>query len=456
MWYGFLGQNGRTSLQAPKYDIILPRLGFSWQLRQNTVLRGGIGFYASTWSEDTYGGGMGNAFGSSGNYGDTTNGICPVVQIDSDGSAPDTADPGCGAGSNNPSSINSKYLTAPTTPSAQNGSSPTYNQYHTPVPKNYQWNLALEREFLNDWVASVAYVGNHGTGLQFPVDINQVPQSALGPNDLAAKPYPLFNQITGSTNNAISNYHALQAVLTKRYSYGLQFSTNYTWSHFLDDQDSSGWGSREGWNNYQNAFVPSDNYSNSNFDIRQMFKGEVLYALPFGHGMAFMNRNLIADEVLGGWRTAFTFIAQGGNPMSITTGGNNSSNNQSGSYTQFANLVGNYKSNDSVTGHAYHSLAEWYNLSALAVPAPYTYGNFRRNTVYGPGLTNINFSLGKSFDLWTERGVKFEIRGMATNIFNHPSWGQPGNNAIGSGQSAQITGVTVGGRVWEMYGRLSF
>lgn len=463
IWYGFLGQNGRTSLQKPKYNIVLPRVGFSWQIRPNTVIRGGIGMYASTWSEDTYGGGMGNAFGSSGNYGDTTNGICPVVQIDADGSTPDTTDPNCGTTGYNPKSINSEYLTAPTTPWAQNGSSPTYNEYNTPVPKNYQWSLTVEREFLKDWVGSVSYVGNHGTGLNFPVDINQVPESALGPNDIASKPYPIYNQITGSTNNAISNYHGLQAVLTKRFSYGLQFSTNYTWSHFLDDQDSSGWGSREGWDNYQNAYVPKQNYSNSNFDIRHMLKGEVVYQLPFGKGMMFMNNNLIADEVLGGWQTAVTFIAQTGNPLSITTGGNNSSNNQSGSYTQFANLIGNINADDTTTpttggyqGLPHHSLGEWYNLSALAVPQNYTYGDFRRNTVYGPDLVNFNFSIGKSFDVWPDRDVKFQIRGMATNIFNHPSFGQPGNNAIGSGESAQITGVTVGGRTWELYGRFSF
>lgn len=463
IWYGFLGQNGRTSLQAPKYDIVLPRFGFSWQLMKSTVLRGGIGFYASTWSEDTYGGGMGNAFGSSGNYGDTTNGICPVVQIGANGSTPDTEDPGCGVVGYNPSSINSKFLTAPSTPWAQNGQGVTYNEYHTPVPKNYQWTLGVERQFLGDWTGSVSYVGNHGTGLNFPVDINQVPVSALGPNDLSSEPYPIYQGINGSTNNAVSNYHGLQAVLTKRLSYGLQFGANYTWSHFLDDQDSSGWGSREGWDNYQNAYVPSQNYSNSNFDIRQMFKGDVVYQLPFGKGMMFMNNNLIADEVLGGWQAAFTFIAQGGNPLSITTGGNNSSNNQSGSYTQYANLVGNISANDPATeqtvgrqGYPHHSLNEWYNLSALAVPAPYTYGDFVRNSVYGPDLVNFNFSMGKSFDLWPERGVKFEIRGMATNIFNHPSFGQPGNNAIGNGESATITGVTVGGRTWEMYGRLSF
>ena len=399
---------------------------------------------------------MGGAFGSSGNYGDTTNGICPVVQIGADGSTPDTADPNCGIAGYNPSSINSKYLTAPNTPWARNGQTVTFNQYNTPVPKNYQWTLAVEREFLKDWGAQVAYVGNHGTGLNFPVDINQVPKSALGPNAASNKPYPIYNQVNGSTNNAISNYHALKAELTKRMSYGLQLSTNYTWSHFLDDLDSSGWGSRGGWQNYQNAYVPSENYSQSNFDIRHMFKGEAIYQLPFGKGKQFMNDNLAADEVLGGWEMAATFVAQSGNPMGITTGNHNSSNNQSGDYTQFANLVGNYKTSDPVTGNAYHSLKEWYNLQAFAVPPAYTYGNFRRNIVAGPHLTNINFSFGKSFNLWPERDVKFQVRASATNIVNHPSFGQPGNNVIGQGQSASINGVTIGGRTWELYGRLSF
>ena len=38
----------------------------------------------------------------------------------------------------------------------------------------------------------------------------------------------------------------------------------------------------------------------------------------------------------------------------------------------------------------------------------------------------------------------------------HASFGQPGNNAIGQGQSAQITDTTIGGRTMQLYGRISF
>jgi hypothetical protein len=454
IWYGFSHANGRTTLQAPKYDIVLPRVGFSWELMRQTVLRGGFGVYAASWSEDTYGAGMGNAFGSSGSYSDNTNGLCPVVQLDGTGAAPDTADPGCGTASFNPSSIDSKYLTAPSTPDARNNQTVSYNEYHSPVPTNYEWSLGVQRQFGLNYVTKLTYVGNHGSNLNLGtgLDINQVPENKLGPNDVSSEPYPLFQQIQGSTNNGVSNYNALQAEMTKRFSQGFELSANYTWSHFLDDQDSSGWGSRGGWQNYQNAFNPADNYSNSNFDIRNMFKAYGIYDLPFGTGRPFLNHNEFLNEVIGGWQLASTLVLQGGNPLSITTGNNNSSNNQSGSYTQFANRVGNYK----LSGSTKSRLNEWYNLNAFAVPAPYTYGDFRRNIVYGPGLSAVNAQLGKTFSLWPEHGVQMHIEAEAFNVLNHPSFGQPGNNAIGPGQSAQITGVTVGGRDMMLYGKITF
>jgi hypothetical protein len=210
--------------------------------------------------------------------------------------------------------------------------------------------------------------------------------------------------------------------------------------------------------------VPSQDYSNSNFDIRHAIKGYVVYQLPFGRGKQFMNTNTLADEVLGGWEVSAVSIEETGNPVSLTTAGYNSSNNQSGSYTQFANLVGNYKTTDTgpdaSPGNHYHSLKEWYNLDAFALPPAYTYGDFVRNTLRGPDLTNTQLGLSKSFDVWPDRGVQFQIRGSANNILNHPSFGQPGTTLGGPPSAevggAQINTVTIGGRTWEMYGRLSF
>lgn len=458
IWYGFSKANGRNQLIAPNYNIWLPRVGASWQPLPNTVIRGGFGVYASTLSLDTYGAGMGAAFGSSGNVSDLTSGICPVAQIDSDGSAPDTTDPGCGVIANgknyNTLSPNAAYVNSPTTPDALNGQGVNYNQYHTPLPENLQWNLDVQRQLGHDYSIDVAYVGNHGYHLSFPVDLDQVPENLLGPNDINNKPYPLYQSVTGSTNNAVSNYNALQAQMTKRLRNGFQFNVNYTWSHFLDDLDSAGFGSREGYQNYQNAFNPHDNYSNGNFDIRNMLKGQVIYQLPFGKGKLFLNNSLLLDELLGGWQVSSVWVIEGGNPIGITTGGNNTSNNQSGSYTQEANRVPGQSLH--LPGSTKQRLNEYYNLNALTLPAPYTYGNFLRNTVYGPGVVNVAASLGKTFDVWPSRGVKMLFRADAGNVLNHPSFGQPGNNAIGPGQTANITSTTVGGRQIQLYGRVSF
>jgi hypothetical protein len=68
----------------------------------------------------------------------------------------------------------------------------------------------------------------------------------------------------------------------------------------------------------------------------------------------------------------------------------------------------------------------------------------------------VNFAAGKSFDVFPERGIKFQFQAEANNILNHPSFGQPGPNTIGSATPEQITGTTVGGRVWQMVGHITF
>jgi hypothetical protein len=335
------------------------------------------------------------------------------------------------------------------------------NEYHTPVPYNFQYDLTLEEQFLKDWTGSLGYVGNKGINMIFPVDINQVPESELSANDTAFMPYQLYQGIAGNTNNASSNYNALEAVLTKRMGYGLNLSVNYGWSHFLDESDGSGWANRDGNLAVQNSYVPKQNYGASNFDVRQAFRGYAVYQLPFGRGKMFLNDNVVANEVLGGWEASSTFIAESGNPVLIVVDSQASNNNanseprgivggltDSGNQVLYPNLTGNYKDQ--------RGIAHWYDINAFSVPAPYTFGTFGRNELRGPDMTNIDFALGKSFDLWPERGVKFQIRASANNVLNHPSFGQPGRNVGYSADSSAITSTTINGRAMEFYGRLSF
>ncbi len=300
IWFGTTHANGRTHLQKPVYNTFLPRVGFAYQLNSKTTINGGFGLFAYNWSNDQYGGGMGQAFGSKGSVNDNTNGLTPVVILS-------------GSGSNLP------YIANSNAPGAYNGQSFNFNAYHEPVGGSYQWNLHVQRQIGNDVVASLGYVATHGHNLPFPVDINQVPQALLSANDQGSRPYPQFGSLntsgTPANENAISNYNSLQAVIEKRMSQGLSLQFSYVWSHFLDDVDSAGWGSHSGATQIQNSFVPSANYGNSNFDIRNAFRGYAVYQLPFGKGRQFVNSSAPLDAVIGGWQLAGTLILQDGQPF---------------------------------------------------------------------------------------------------------------------------------------------
>jgi hypothetical protein len=438
-WYATTKANGRDRIQNGVYNTFLPRVGFSYLMDPNTTVRGGFGIFAYNWSNDTYNGNvMGGSFPLQGSVSDTTNGITPVVILS-------------GTGSNLP------YGTS-TDPAYYNGQSVSYVAYHQPVGGAYQWNLAVQRQLSNDMVASLAYVASHGHDLPFPVDINQVPESKLAPNDQQSRPYPQYLSInTAGTvpgENAISNYNSLQAVIEKRFSHGLNFNFNYVWSHFLDDIDSSGWGSHAGNQTFQNAYDPAANYGNSNFDIRNAFKGSALYQLPFGKGRMFLNHNWLLDEVIGGWQASGTLLLLSGQPFTAQmASGTNSYSLAGNNFQWYPNVVGNPK-----LSHAGPN--QWFNEAAFAVPTSGTFGDERRNQLHGPGFNLVNLSIGKTFDIW--ESVKFQLRCDANNAFNHPNFGVPANglniNPDGSTTTgtSQITSLANNTRNVQLSGRLTF
>ena len=224
--------------------------------------------------------------------------------------------------------------------------------------------------------------------------------------------------------------------MTKRLSQGLQFDLNYTWSRMLDDQDSSGWGSRDGGQPYQNAHDPRANYASSNFDIPHMFKGDLTYQLPFGKGRTFMNRGGVLDAVLGGWQASTLFVLETGRPYTVTVGTQDGSASLSGNgYKWYPNLVGD-------PSVANPSVAQWFNPAAFAIPAKGTFGNSGRNTLRGPGIEDVDFSIGKNFRIPLPReNGNLQIRFDALNVLNHPNYDIP-NAGIGVANAGTITAIT--------------
>jgi len=232
----------------------------------------------------------------------------------------------------------------------------------------------------------------------------------------------------------------------------------------LDDQDSSGWGSHAGPQNYQyaptlqNPGYTSKNYGNSNFDVRNAFKTYAVYDLPFGKGRQFLNTNRFADEVLGGFQVSATVVVSAGNPFQVFANGNNT---YQGTGSQFPNVIPGV----STKPQGGRTATLWFNPKAFSDPGNGAFGNEQRNSLVGPGFNSENMSVLKAFNLPWE-GMKLSFRVDAQNVFNFTSIGQPDGNITGSGgagtaftapkNAKQITGSAVSGRNIQLGGRFSF
>jgi hypothetical protein len=220
--------------------------------------------------------------------------------------------------------------------------------------------------------------------------------------------------------------------------------------------DSSGWGNQFGSVYYQDAFNPSANYAPSNFDRPNALKGTLVYSIPLGRGHQYLS-SALGNAALGGWQASATFQAESGTPFTVVMNSATPSGALCNGCALYPNLVGN-------PGASSQSINQWYNQLAFAPPSPNTFGNNKRNSLRGPDLTDVDFSLGKSFGIPGWEQGRFQLRMDAINILNHPSFRNPSNNlnpsALTSGVAdpsvGRITATTITGRVVQLTGRFSF
>jgi hypothetical protein len=254
----------------------------------------------------------------------------------------------------------------------------------------------------------------------------------------------------------VSNYEAIQALLHKPFGNGLALEAAYTFSRLKDDMDTSGFGNQFGAVYYQDAYNPHANYALSNFDRPHSFKGSLIYAVPLGKGHQYMNSTW-ADAALGGWQASASWFAESGAPFTVIMNNATPSGALCNGCALYPNLVGNpHVSNQSIK--------QWFNQLAYAPPPVDTFGNNKRNSLRGPRLSDVDFSLAKSWGLPGWEQGKLQLRMDAINVLNHPSFRNPSNNlnptALASGTPdpsvGQITETTITGRTIQLGARFSF
>jgi len=120
------------------------------------------------------------------------------------------------------------------------------------------------------------------------------------------------------TNLGHSRYDGLLVSLQKRFSHGLQFDLNYTFSHSKDNNSSVG-------NTVIGGLVydlnnPEIGYGPSDFDIRHLINANFIYELPFGRGKWIGGEaNSFVNTFIGGWQLSGIYTYRSGLPFSVGT-----------------------------------------------------------------------------------------------------------------------------------------
>lgn len=311
------------------------------------------------------------------------------------------------------------------------------------IPYLNTFNFNIQRQLPFNSVFEIAYLTSLGHKLGAPTSrsINQVPQNLIGTNSNSQilRPFPQFSDVRViSPTIGNSNYHALNVRLDKRYSRGLQFGINYTWSKAIDDVRSRNeLGGNAGDNAFGNQYDRRADRGLSGNNIAHRVIGNVTWEIPFGAGRMFNSGNRLINQALGGWTTALVYEARTGSPFGIIE------NNGAAIYPTAAavrsNAVSPYQQNpnwrNNVLGESF------FDTSGFAAPQPNTFGNTGRTVASGPGAIVADLSVLKSFEI--VEGHRLQFRLEALNFINHANFALP-NQQRGNSNFGRINSL-IGG-----------
>ncbi|MDA2931075.1 TonB-dependent receptor [Acidobacteria bacterium AH-259-O06] len=287
-----------------------------------------------------------------------------------------------------------------------------------------QWNLTVQKEMLENLLFEVAYLGNAAHKLGGAnVNLNMIPLvNGRGPakQDQKLRPFPQFNNVfLESPPWGNSSYHSVNFKLEKRYSQGLNFLMNYTWSKFLDDVESATELGGEQGNGYTHISLRHLDKAVSGNDVRHRFIGSGVYELPFGRGRRWDIDNSVLNAIAGDWGLGVIAELRTGVPFGVIEKTNRSN---TFAHAQRPNLVRDpiLSSNRPLS----EKLEQWFDTSAFEAPGKGVFGNAPRNICCGPGFIGIDLSVHKQWVF--QEPYKLQFRTDFYNLPNHPNFRNPG------------------------------
>jgi carboxypeptidase family protein len=307
-----------------------------------------------------------------------------------------------------------------------------------------QWNLTIQHQFAGNTTVQLGYVGQVAYHLMVPFSYGQLqvaPASATCPAPCTAPSrYFAANEtlggiigdanVSGTQSNGRMMYNALQAIVQKNMSNGLQFQVSYTYAKCMSNNTgyygtwSNARGSSTASPYWQNVYDPKAEWAPCYYDETQNLTAYAIYDLPFGTGKKFGNgMNKVANAVVGGWSVSPILTLHGGFPLALYTNASDPTN------TGSRGLRPNCDGTNKVFGRSPAPAGVgggflYFDPSNYTDPTT-TFGTCapQLGGLRGPGYYNWDISLQKNFQL-TER-FKLQFRSEFLNAFNRVNLAVP-------------------------------
>ena len=383
------------SLLRPSRLRLAPRAGFALLLgeRRAAVLRGGYGVFLNQWAYSVQ-----TAFTRNLPFF-----FLKQVDTPSDQLAP--------------SFRTRDILTSDATGSI--GGAIMDNDYR--VEYTQTWSGGLQFEALERTMLELSYMGSYTIGADNST-IRNVPLPGPGPID-ARRPVPQLSAIRAIRFDGKSIYHAVTFKVERRFDGRLSLNAAYTLSDSRDDASSPGATAFE-------SNVPQDvndifpgEEALSSFHHRHQVVASGTWQLPFFEGAGGA-----AEAIGAGWRLNGIVTLQSGAPFTVNLG------------TDRANVGSGPAQRPDQTGDpnlpaAQRSPDRWFDTGAFALQDPFTFGSAPRNSVFAPGLANVDVSLQKDWLVGADD--RLEFRWEIFNVLNRANFDVP-NRIFGTPNFGRI------------------
>ncbi|MBZ5698821.1 MAG: carboxypeptidase regulatory-like domain-containing protein [Acidobacteriia bacterium] len=306
--------------------------------------------------------------------------------------------------------------------------------------RNYvmQWNLSVARELSSTLAVTVGYVGSRGVHQPYRVDNIDMVLPTLTtagyvfPSTSTSQTLnPNFGRINATLWQANSFYHALQVDVTKRVSHGFQFHGAYTWGKSIDTLSATV--ANDAFPNglfNQLFFDQRTTRGLSDFNVAQTFVLSFTWEVP---GPATGSK--LPSWALDGWQLGGLYKLSSGQPFTPILGGDVVGMKVDETSEPPDRLVGPGCQTLTNPGNPSH----YIKTECLAFPVPSNrWGNLGRNTLIGPGLSKLDFSVFKNnYVKRISENFNAQFRAEFFNILNHPNFASPTDNLTVFDQNGQ-------------------